>query len=59
MKRTGKRSMSTGAHVDYDTHADCVIQLRLLQEASDEEIFFESWTCSRDDETNDGVRESV
>ena len=34
--------MYTGDLVDYDTHADCVIQLRLLQEASDEEVFFES-----------------
>ena len=28
--RTGKVTMFTGALVDYDTHADCVLQLRLL-----------------------------
>ena len=30
--RTGKVMMFTGALVDYDFHADCVLQLRLLQD---------------------------
>ncbi|KAK0516097.1 hypothetical protein JMJ35_002131 [Cladonia borealis] len=36
--RTGKVTNFTGAIVDFDMHADCVIQLRLLQEIPTERL---------------------
>ncbi len=36
--RTGKTTMFTGALVDYEIHADCVIQLRILQEIPSNEL---------------------
>ena len=36
--RTGKATNFTGALVDYDTHADCVIQLRLLQQIPEHKL---------------------
>ena len=37
--RTGKTNSFTGALVDYDAYADCVIQLRLLQEIRDYDLY--------------------